>query len=210
MISVPLIVLNDLCFTDFVKSTHSFTLFFINLTCGLFSADKTQQSEMSTIIEEPSIAQDTTLTRSRRSEKSLSKTPREAVQPETSHVSDTSTAQQDLLAQATEGIVDIPTVAAVDASLQQDQNLVNYDPNMEDGPPSIAPFSVGPASVGPPSVGPPSVAPPVRLYMLLFMLLNVYILRYVILVNSCCILCHCYPWMDYVLSGSLSGLASKF
>ena len=139
---------------------------------------------MSTIIEEPSIAQDTTLTRSRRSEKSLSKTPRETVQPETSHVSDTSAAQQDLLAQATEGIVDIPTVAAVDTSLQQDQNLVNYDPNMEDGPPSIAPFSVGPASVGPPSVGPPSVAPPVSLYMLL----NVYILRYVILVNSCCIL----------------------
>ncbi|XP_041360633.1 double-strand-break repair protein rad21 homolog isoform X2 [Gigantopelta aegis] len=123
-------------------------------------ADKTQQSEMSTIIEEPSITQDTTITRSRRSEKSLGKPAKDVPQPETPHVHETSTAEQDLLAQATEGIVDMPSAQAVDSVLQQDQSLVNYDPNMEDGPPSIAPFSVGPASVGPPSVGPPSVAPP--------------------------------------------------
>ncbi|XP_050412571.1 double-strand-break repair protein rad21 homolog isoform X1 [Patella vulgata] len=116
--------------------------------------DVTRQSEMSTILEEPSSIHETSK-RSRRSEKTVEK-PKEVVPepptiPDTSLLQDPSAIQepsnaQDIFGQTfTEDVVDLPN-----------DPMLN-DPNMEDGPPSIAPFSVGPSSVPPPSVGPPSV-----------------------------------------------------
>ncbi|KAK6167579.1 hypothetical protein SNE40_021571 [Patella caerulea] len=116
--------------------------------------DVTHQSEMSTILEEPSSIHETSK-RSRRSEKTVEK-PKEVVPepptiPDASLLQDPSAIQepsnaQDIFGQTfTEDVVDLPN-----------DPMLN-DPNMEDGPPSIAPFSVGPSSVPPPSVGPPSV-----------------------------------------------------
>ncbi|KAK7461559.1 hypothetical protein BaRGS_00038705 [Batillaria attramentaria] len=125
------------------------------------AADQTHQSEMSTIVEEPSNAADVTTsstTRSRRSERSFvdktlaPKSPRRSVvEPVPQLEPEPVTSAQDLFAGIPDGIVDMPAdPTTIEPSI---------DPNLEEGPPSVAPFSVPPPSNAPPSVAPPSVAP---------------------------------------------------
>ena len=125
-------------------------------------ADITRQSEMSTIVEEPSNTADTsanTTRASRRSERSMGdksfapKSPRRSVQPEPMAQLEPEPvpAPQDTFAQIPDGIVDNPA----------DPTTIEptIDPNLDlDGPPSVAPFSVPPPSNAPPSVA-PSMAP---------------------------------------------------
>lgn len=127
------------------------------------SADITRQSEMSTIVEEPSNAAETssanTTRASRRSERSMGdksfapKSPRRSVQPEPMAQLEPEPvpAPRDTFAQIPDGIVDNPA----------DPTTIEptIDPNLDlDGPPSVAPFSVPPPSNAPPSVA-PSMAP---------------------------------------------------
>lgn len=127
------------------------------------TADITRQSEMSTIMEEPSNAADVssanTTRASRRSERSLGeksfapKSPRRSVQPEpVAHLEpEPVPAPQDTFAQIPDGIMENP----------MDPTLIepSINPQLDlEGPPSVAPFSVPPPSNAPPSVGAP--APP--------------------------------------------------
>lgn len=124
-------------------------------------ADVTRQSEMSTIVEEPSNAADISAantTRSRRSERSFvdktfaPKSPRRSAVEQVPQLEpEPVTSAQDLFAGIPDVIVDMPA----------DPTTIEptIDPNLEEGPPSVAPFSVAPPSNAPLSVAPASVAP---------------------------------------------------
>ena len=153
-----------LCAFDIKLQHHEFALF--------LPADITQQSEMSTIMEEPSNAADTsanTTRSSRRSErtmgeKSLSaKSPRPEPVPQLEPEPEPVPAPQDTFAQIPDGIVDNPA----------DPTTIEptIDPNLDlEGPPSVAPFSVPPPSNAPPSVGPPMAPVSLVLCILVFVL----------------------------------------
>ncbi|XP_076437777.1 double-strand-break repair protein rad21 homolog A-like isoform X2 [Babylonia areolata] len=136
------------------------------------AADVTRQSEMSTIVEEPSNAADASAadvstasvsTRAtRRSERSAAggagdksfapKSPRRSVQPEpVPHLEPEPVPEpQDTFAQIPDGIVENPA----DPTTIEPSILA---PHLDlEGPPSVAPFSVPPPSNAPPSVGAPA------------------------------------------------------
>ena len=126
------------------------------------AGDVTQQSEMSTIVEEPSIAADSsanTTRASRRSERSLGdkgpptpKSPRRSLQPEPLELEpEPVPAPSDTFAQIPEGIVEN---TADPTTIEP-----TIDPNLDlDEPPSVAPFSVPPPSVAP-SMAPVTIKP---------------------------------------------------
>ncbi|KAL8589172.1 hypothetical protein ACOMHN_052510 [Nucella lapillus] len=135
------------------------------------AADVTRQSEMSTILEEPSnadVSSANTTRASRRSERSLGeksiapKSPRRSAQPEpvaqlepepepvpVGHFEpEPVPAPQDMFAQIPDGIVENPMdPTMIEPSINPQLDL--------EGPPSVAPFSVPPPSNAPPSVGAP-------------------------------------------------------
>lgn len=118
--------------------------------------DVTRQSEMSTIVEEPSIVSaNTTL---------LSTVPQPEL-AETSHRSERSEQLSvvDPVLPTDQSIFDqIPdmTLQPVDVPVDPTNIVPTINPLLDEGPLSVAPYSVQPHSVGPMSVGPMSVGPP--------------------------------------------------
>lgn len=107
--------------------------------------------EVSTILEEPSVLEESTSTRTKRKERQSLKSPKPVPTP---------SQEPDLLMNNTNPqFSNTFTEAPIDLPGGPPSLLNPHLDPYETEPPSIAPFSVPPPSVPPPSVPPPSVLP---------------------------------------------------